>query len=253
MIKQQRQDQIMRWLEENDTMLVSVLAEALDCSMMTIRRDIDELEQMSLVKKIHGGVMIHKQDGKQPSFDRRIVENPTEKDRIGKAVARMIKNGMSVFFDAGTTPLKVAKMVPADIAITAITNSLMTAVELCTKPNITAIMLGGELHHSSFSAVNNIALDIAGMFKTDLAIISTKAVDVESGLYETTLPLIEIKRTIVRQASKVILAADYSKFEERAMCLSVDMDDVDVIVTDNKIEQVYVDKLRAKGKEVVVV
>ena len=253
MIKQQRQDEIMRLLQENDTMLVSVLAETLGCSMMTIRRDIDELSKQSLVKKIHGGAMMHKQDVVQPSFDRRIVQNTSEKERIGRKVASMIENGSSVFFDAGTTPLNVAKAIPASVSITAITNSIMTAAELCTKPNINVIMVGGELHHSSFSAVNNIAMETAERFTTDLAIISTKAIYANTGLYETYLPLIEIKKTIAKRAEKVILVADYSKFDEHAMCLSVSIDDIDVVVTDDKTSEENIDILQNAGKEVIVV
>jgi DeoR/GlpR family transcriptional regulator of sugar metabolism len=253
MIKSQRQNEILKLLEKNDTMLISVLAEILNCSMMTIRRDLEEMETNSLVKKVHGGVELYKNDDIQPSFGQRVIQNPQEKRDIAKEAVKHIQRGSTVFFDAGTTPLYVAKALPAAFAFTAITNSIMTAAELCNKPNVTVIMIGGELHHSSYSAVNNIAIEEAGRFKTDLAIISTRCVSLPEGLYETTLPLIEIKKTLVKNANKVLLVADHSKFNETAMCLSVPLKEIDVVITDGGTPKDKMDQLKTLGLDVIVV
>ena len=114
-------------------------------------------------------------------------------------------------------------------------------------------MVGGEVHHSSYSAVNNIATEIAARFHTDLAIISTKSISLPKGLYETNLSLIEIKKILVKFAKKVVLLADYSKFSEDAMCLSVTMDEIDEIITDAKTPPEKIAQLRKIGKPVKVV
>ena len=158
------------------------------------------------------------------TIDRRgiclLYTSTAEKERIGAAAAKMITDGCSVMCDAGTTPLHVIRAIPASVTFTAICTIVRMAIELCSKPNVTVITLGGEIHHSSFSAVNSIAIDTANQFKTDLAIISAKAIELPYGLYENSLPLIEIKKTIIRQAERVVLVADSSKFSEHAMCQS---------------------------------
>jgi DeoR/GlpR family transcriptional regulator of sugar metabolism len=252
MIKSQRQNEILKLLEKNDTMLISVLAEILNCSMMTIRRDLEELEAKSLVKKVHGGAELYKNDDTQPSFGRRVIQNPQEKRDIAKETIKHIPQGSTVFFDAGTTPLYVAKALPAAFTFTAITNSIMTAAELCNKPNVTVIMIGGELHHSSYSAVNNIAIEQASRFQTDMAIISTRGISLPEGLFETTLPLIEIKKTLVKNARKVVLVADHSKFAEKAMCLSVPLKEVDLVITDGGTPQDSINHLKMLGPDVIV-
>lgn len=253
MIKSQRQAEIVRLLEENDTMLISILADTLGCSMMTIRRDVDELSQASIVKKVHGGVSLYKTDILQPSFERRILEHTAEKERIGAAAAKMITDGCSVMFDAGTTPLHVIRAIPASVTFTAICTSVRMAIELCSKPNVTVITLGGEIHHSSFSAVNSIAIDTANQFKTDLAIISAKAIELPYGLYENSLPLIEIKKTIIRQAERVVLVADSSKFSEHAMCQSVSFDSIHTVVTDTGLDEATANGVRKLGKDLALV
>lgn len=253
MFKSHRQNEILKLLNKNDSMLISVLAEVLGCSMMTIRRDIEEMEANSLVTKVHGGVELSKNNDFQPSFGRRVVENPQEKKAIAAEALKYIKQGSTVFFDAGTTPLYVAKSLPVTCSFTAITNSIMTAAELCSKPDVTVIMIGGELHHSSYSAVNNIAIETANKFKTDLAIISTKSVSLPDGLYETALPLIEIKRTLVKHAKKVLLLADHTKFIDHAMCMSIAIKDIDILITDRETPEEFIEQLNELGVETIIV
>ena len=253
MLKSQRQSEILRLLEKNGTMLTSDLAEILNCSMMTIRRDVEEMEADFKVRKVHGGVELSIEDDAQPSFSKRIIQSPQEKHSIAMEAIKHIQQGSTVFFDSGTTPLYIAKALPVSFSFTAITNSIMTAAELCSKPNVTVIMIGGELHHSSYSAVNNIAIELAGKFKTDLAIISTKSILIPDGLYEATLSLIEIKRTFVKCANKVLLVADHTKFTETAMCLSIPLEEIDYLITDTGTPQDILEKLQKYGIQVTQV
>jgi DeoR family transcriptional regulator, fructose operon transcriptional repressor len=253
MIKTQRQNEILKLLGKDDIILISGLAEVLNCSMMTIRRDVEEMEAKSLVRKMHGGVELYKNKDVQPSFIRRVIENPHEKSLIAEEAVKHIKPGSTVFFDAGTTPLYVTKALKKGIVLTAITNCVMTATEVCNKPNVTVIMIGGELHHSSYSTVNNIANSAASKFRTDLAIISTRSISVPEGLYEATLPLIEIKKTIVKCAESVLLLADHSKFNETAMCLSIKLGEIDAIITDSEAPIDKIEELRKFGIQVTQV
>jgi DeoR family fructose operon transcriptional repressor len=220
---------------------------------MTIRRDLEYLENKGIVKKMHGGALLVKQESGQPSFYERIEEFDEEKNRIGQAAARMIKEGSIVFFDAGTTPLAVIAHIPNDLEFTAITNGLMTAVALCSKVKASVINIGGNIHQSSYSATSYLAIENIKKFNADIAFISTKAISVPIGTFEAQLPLIEIKKAIVSVSSKIILLADHSKFEAKSMCLSIPMEEIDTIITDNKVSQEIVNTIKSTGSEVILV
>jgi len=253
MYKSQRQLKIIELIDENDGVGVAALAELLECSKMTIRRDLDEIEQRGLINKVHGGAVKIKSNSLQPSFANRVIENREEKEAIAREAVKLIGNGSVVFFDGGTTPLYVAKKIPLEISFTAVTNSLMTACELCDKPNVNIIMLGGELHHSSYSAVNSMPLSHVKRFYADLALISTRTVSYPEGLFESMLPLIDIKKALVSSSEKVVLLADHTKFTSKSLCMSVPFSDIDQIITDSKTDPEVIEKIRGIGVAVSVV
>ncbi|NJD03748.1 MAG: DeoR/GlpR transcriptional regulator [Ruminiclostridium sp.] len=253
MHKAQRQKDLIDLLSINNVMSISDLSQRLKSSMMTIRRDLEYLDKKGLVKKMHGGALMVKQEPGQPSFFERIEEFDEEKARIGKAAAAMIKNGSIVFFDAGTTPLAIIEHIPDDIEFTAITTGLMTAVALCGKPKASIINIGGNIHQSSYSATNYLAIEYIKRFNADIAFISTKAISIPSGTFEAQLPLIEVKKAIVSVSNEIILLADHSKFEAKSLCHSIPLEDIDTIITDSKVSPEIVDMLRNKDKKVILV
>ena len=248
MIKAMRHQKILEHIEHNGNSTISQLAEMLACSNMTIRRDVQELADEGMVKKIHGGVLaIEKNDSDPSVLQQRMLVDVDEKRRIGEKAAQYIQEDMCVFFDAGTTAFYVAQSLPADISFTAITNSLLTAAELCKRHNVSVVFLGGELHNSTLSSINHLAQDMAKGFAVDIAIISTKAIDLEVGLLETLLPLIEIKRIMVNNAKKTLIVVDAQKFEKTALSMSIPISDVDHIVTTCELKKEYAEKIRKLG------
>ena len=253
MHKADRQRNLINLLSTNSVMSVSDLSQQLNFSIMTIRRDLEYLEQKGIVKKMHGGALLVRQETGQPSFYERIEEFDKEKNEIGKAAAKMINQGSIVFFDAGTTPLAVVKHIPDEIEFTAITTGLMTAIVLCSKPKVNIINIGGNIHPSSYSATNYLAIDLIKRFHADIAFISTKAISINEGAFEAQLPLIEVKKAIVNASKKVILLADHSKFISKSLCLSVPWEDIDTIITDSGVSADIVNILKNKGREIILV
>lgn len=233
MLKNERQEQLLRILTKKQTMSVSDLSEALNTSMMTIRRDLNSLEQKGLIKRVHGGVFLQRKDNNQPSFHERLDEFSDAKNKIGKKAAEYIKNGDIVFFDAGTTTLAIVEHIPDDLEFTAITSGLLTAVALSNKPNINVITIGGNVHKSSYSSINYLAVEAIKRFNGNSAFISTKAFNFPEGAFEAQLPLIEVKTTMVEMSETVYLLADHSKFNTKSLCHSVNLSSIDVIITDN--------------------
>jgi DeoR/GlpR family transcriptional regulator of sugar metabolism len=228
-------------------MMVSLLAEYFGCSKMTLRRDIKELVQAEQVTKVHGGVILNREQERQPGHSRRVNQNVELKQRIGAEAAKLIHEGECVFFDAGSTSLYAAINVPPKLNFTAITNSLVTAVELCKKPGVNVVMMGGEVYKSVFATKYNRAVDSANRFRVDLALISTKIIILPEGLYETDLSMIEVKLAIIERAARVVVIADHTKFEGSGLCLSVPISAIDHIITDDGLPQEYADWLINAG------
>ena len=252
MHKLERQKNLIDLLSANSVMTISDLAMHLDSSMMTIRRDLDDLEKKGTVKKIHGGALLVRHEPEQPPFQQRVKEYEQEKYRIGKAASEMITKGSIVFFDAGTTSLAIIEHIPDDIEFTAITPGILTAAALCAKPKANTIIIGGNVHPTSFSSTNYIAVDLIRKFNADIAFISTKAITLSEGTFEAQLPLIEVKKAIVDSSRKAVLLADHSKFESKSLCFSIPIEDIDTIITDNEIPDTILDMLKNSGKDFIL-
>jgi len=252
-IKNPRQQQIINLLNENEVVSVSDLSEKLNSSCMTIRRDLEYLEQKGIVRRIHGAAVLLKTEHTLPSFTERIDRCESEKIAIGKAAMSFISPQSVVCFDAGTTTLAIVQHIPEDLHFTAITTGLMTASALCRFPRLEIIQVGGSVHHSSFTACSVLAADFIKQFNADVVFLSTRAVNVAKGTYESSMDLVEEKRALVTIAKQVVLLVDHTKFEGRALCQAVPLGEIDVIITDDKVPSDTVKQLEENGKEVIVV
>ena len=252
MLKAERQKYLVDLLKANEVVSVADISEKLNISMMTVRRDLDYFEQKGIIKKVHGGAMLLEEEKNQPSFQQRVGEYGKEKESIGKEAAKLIKNGSVIFFDAGTTPLSVINHIPDDIEFTAITSGLLTAVALCSKPKVDVISIGGYVHHTSYSSINNTSVEMIKRYKADMAFISTKAIIYPQGTFEALLPLVEIKKAIVESSGKVILLADHSKFESQSMCQVLSLDDIDMIITDKGITEMKLEEIKGIREKIII-
>ncbi|GHV85155.1 GntR family transcriptional regulator [Spirochaetia bacterium] len=252
MVKSLRHKNILELLNSKGAVSISEMADTFGASMMTIRRDIDALEKGGKVCKMHGFATLAGEAG-QPSYQERVSEFNEEKNCIGKAAAAMIQRDSIVLFDASTSSLAVAQYIPEDLEFTAITTGLMTATALCNRTKANIICIGGNVHHSSYSAINYMAAEMLGRFHADLAFISTTAISLPEGLFEMYLPLIEIKKAIVAHSDRTVLLVDHSKFSAKALCLSIPLQDISLVITDNETPEETLNKLTEMGKEYRIV
>lgn len=243
MPKNLRQRNIVDLLASSQMLSVAELSKILDSSMMTIRRDLKYLEEKGIIKKQYGGVVLVKGDMVQASFEERINQSRIEKQEIGKVAAGLIKKGSIVFFDTGTTTLEVVNSIPKDLEFTAITTGLMAAVALCSKPKANIISISGEIHHSTYSATNTIAIELIKRFNADIAFISTKAISFPEGTFEPLLQLIEVKLAMISVSKEVVLLADHTKFDLKSLCLAIPMDKIHTVITDMKTPDTILKKI----------
>ncbi|SHJ42588.1 DeoR/GlpR family DNA-binding transcription regulator [Hespellia stercorisuis] len=250
-MKKDRHAKIMEMLENEMICTSTELSDAMECSEMTIRRDLNELEAMGLIRRKHGCAYLVK-EAKPTYFHEQLDEHQYEKEAIAKAAVQFIKPYSVICIDSGTTAHTVTRFLPDNISLSVITSNLMTAVELSDRENIQTYLVGGMLYHRTKSIMAD-DRDALRQHPADIAFISARAFRIPGGAFEHTYPLVETKKTLVSIARKTILLIDHTKCEHTSLCNSIPLNEIDAIITDNKTPQEIIDKAVSLKKEVVIV
>lgn len=251
-MKKVRQEQLVKLLSRNGVMTVAELADVLKVSKMSIHRDLEELERQKVIKRLHGGAVLANELDTLEHFDTLMNTQWASKQEIGKLGASLVEENMIVAFDGGTTPLSVAQHISERLPFTAITLNLLTAQLLCRNTNVGIVQIGGEVYHPVYTSCGTMAVNSILKLRADLAFISTKSFDVALGTFEPLGPLVEPRKALCSIAKKVVLVVDHTKFTARSMCLSINIEQIDCVITDAKTDASFIEALRAQGKEVLV-
>jgi DeoR family fructose operon transcriptional repressor len=251
----QRRAKICEILDEQGASTYQQLADVLNVSTMTIRRDVDELADEGRLIKTLGGA----QRANAPSslyettLGFRLQTNRAEKRAIAAAAVELIANGQTLFLDGGTTCIEVAKLLARSSKdVTVVTNSALVSLEVGQSATARVLAIGGQFDAASASFVGPSSEDWAGRFFVDLAIVSTKAFVANEGTFESSTGTFRIKQIIANQASTLVLLVDHTKFGKRALCRVLDVAQIGTIITDDRAPAADLDALRAAGKKVIV-
>jgi DeoR/GlpR family transcriptional regulator of sugar metabolism len=208
-----RQKEIMDRLNAKGEVRIAELKDRFQVTEMTIRRDLERLEMLGLVKRTFGGAILA---GKDIALGERAAMRMEEKARIGKLAASLIRPGESIFIDSGTTTLQLARHLPAGLEITAVTNALNVASELMER-NIPAIVTGGILIGTTSSMAGPVASSTLAGMAFDRVFMGATGLDAEHGFSNSNIHEAEIKSIAIRQAREVNMLIDSSKFGARAL------------------------------------
>ncbi len=253
MLKSMRQQQILEILNEKEMVAVADLSKQLETSSMTIRKDLKSFEEAGIIRRIHGGAVLVKSETVLPPYVNRIGWHQQEKDGIGKAAMSLTSPDDVICIDSGTTAQAMVRCIPEDCHMTVISTSIMTSQELAKNRNLDIIQVGGLVHHSSFAVCNLLAANFIKQLNADIAFLCTRAIDVDTGTLESSMTLVEEKRALASISKKVVLLADHTKFEGRALLGAVSIKDINTVITDSKAPKEAVSKLRSEGIEVIIV
>lgn len=228
MLPEQRKRRIVALVTEHDGRSVAELAAELDVSKATIRRDLQQLEDESLLERSHGGAVPVTTLGDEQPYGQREVQRLDAKVAIAERAAAEIREGAVVFFDSGTTTLEVAKRAPESIV--AVTNSPVIALEL-DEVGCEVKLTGGTLRHRSRALVGPSAESFMDRMSFDLLFLGTNAIDGE-GLMTPDEDEARMKSLMVERAQRVVVVADASKFGERSFVRFAELAEVDRLITD---------------------
>lgn len=230
MLKEERQQTILSEVELHNRILLTDIAETLDVSIDTIRRDVKELDAEKKLRKVHGGAI-------SLGFTTNSAKNQNiyaleQKRIIAHKAASMLKDGAVVFIDGGTTCLELAQLIPEHIELTCFTISLPVAMELSNKPNVTVIMVGGQISKESQITIGANTIHNLAEIRVDFSFIGTGYVDAIYGLTEFDWDIVQIKKAVIKASKKTVLLSISEKLNSQHRYKSCDINAINTMITE---------------------
>src|SRR6185312_1813646 len=245
LMAEERRQRILALLQSEGRVVVGSLAQIFGVSQITIRKDLDALQERGLVQRSHGGAL-------PPASSALFDPSLQEKQRIAAAAVSMVNDGSCVMLDSGTTTAAIAKGLKKLSSLTIITNSINIATEFGST-NFEVILTGGSLRKNSFSMVGPIAEDVLREMHADILFLGVDGFDLEIGLTTPNLLEARVNRAMVGSAQKVVAVCDSTKFSHRSLSRIVPITALHHVITDNKLPESIAESLRSQNIEVTLV
>jgi len=254
MLKEQRKRKIITLIEVENQVNINELAEGFDVSEMTIRRDLEELDQDGLIQRIHGGAIAIQETPKiiELPLLERSNEQAVEKRQIAKKVAGMVKEGEKIFLGSGTTTIAIAEELKDNKNLTVLTNAVTIVNTLIHAPQITLIVLGGFLRRTEMSMIGHFTEAALANLQVDKVIIGIRGIDLEHGLTSDNLQELITDQAILNISQNIIVAADHTKFGHVATIRTAPITRASIIVTDDKTPQKMAYDIEQLGVKVII-
>lgn len=231
MLIAERQQKILRIIEEQGGATVEELVQRLYASAPTIRRDLTALEKSGRIKKVYGGAMPLTAANREIPLDVREQSQSTAKDRMAMQAVTHVRNGMVLLMDGSSSVRRIVKYLDGFKDLIVVTSGAKTAVELA-EHNITTLCTGGQLLNRSFSYVGHRAEEFVRTINADLLFFSCHGMSEEGLLTDLATEEVHLRQTMLRQAKKSILLCDRSKYGKTYFYTLCHKDDIDVIITE---------------------
>lgn len=249
-----RQQRILAWVDRVGAGSYQELAQALQVSAMTVRREVDMLSGQGLIIKTLGGVQRAGAPAclLESAVQGRIDHHRQEKQAIARAAIDLLQGADTLFLDGSTTCLELAKLIARRLrGVTIVTNSVLAAMELGRNRNNTVIGLGGEFDAASCCFVGSTAEETAERYYVDIALMSTMGFLPREGTFESIVANFRLKQGFSRRARQSMLLVDHSKFGQRALAKVLPTHALDYVVTDAATGQEHLDALSEAGVKVI--
>ncbi|MDO5607126.1 MAG: DeoR/GlpR family DNA-binding transcription regulator [Capnocytophaga sp.] len=248
----ERQKKILELLDASGYLSVQDLSESMKVSLVTIRKDLNYLEESELLFRTHGGA------SKQAryAFEQNVHEKENimvdEKKRIAEKAFEYVSNNDFIIMASGTTIHFLARIITGFSGLTVLTPSLRVGLELARESTVNTVHLGGELRKSSTSTVGAMAEKTLADFSCNKLFLGVDGIDLDFGISTSNASEAHLNQKMIEHSEKVIVLADSSKIGKRGFGRIAGIDQIDVLITDSQIDPHFVTRLEEKGVEVVV-
>jgi DeoR family fructose operon transcriptional repressor len=247
----ERQAEILALIRQEKRVSVTSLAERFAVVGETIRRDLADLENRGLIRRVHGGAIPVDRVVFEPPIEARHDLMRPEKERIALAALAELPSEGSVFIEAGSTTSFLAGVLPADCSLTIVTNGGYIASSLARHPNLTVLAVGGRVRPRSLACVDDWALDTLSKLRVTVAFLGTNGLSIENGLTTPDSSEAAVKRAMLSIAQHTVLLADHSKIGVASLLRYGELDQIDMLITDSGLPQSQERDLQDAGIRVI--
>jgi DeoR family fructose operon transcriptional repressor len=247
----ERQQRIIAEARRAGRVEVTALADSLGVATETIRRDLTALERRGSLRRVHGGAIPVERFEVEPSLATRSSRLTDVKRRIAARALDQLPTGGSIILDSGTTTRAVAELLPPDLDLTVLTNSLSAASVLATHPGVSLYLLGGRVRGQTGAAVGDWTVRALTDVVVDVALIGTNGFSVARGLTTPDQSEALVKRAMVASARTAIVLSDSSKAGDAHLHRFAELGDIDILITDTDLDDDVAAEIRAAGPDVV--
>ncbi len=240
-MKRERIEEIAEILDKRGKMTLDQLEKEFpNVSQMTLRRDLYQLEEDGRIIRVRGGAMSVKEVQKVSgeAYTKKTTINTDAKIVIAQKAATLIDEGSSIFIDGGTTAMYLSKEIP-DINCNIFTNGIAVAMELAQKKNVNITVVGGQLMKDNLSTASPAAREYFAATNFELAIVSATAFTPENGFSCNSQTESDLLKMVFQKARHVYMMLDSSKIGKINPYTFAHIEDIDVLITDDKFRKEY--------------
>ncbi|WP_295484513.1 DeoR/GlpR family DNA-binding transcription regulator [uncultured Succinatimonas sp.] len=248
---QGRAKQIVEYLKLHNLVTVDELVSLTGASPATIRRELTRLDKEGAVYRVHGGVTLSRFVPSQPTTSEKQGKHHKEKLRIAAKASNLVKPGDSIVLDAGTTTIEIARNL-INMPLRVITNDLHIGLMLAEYQQMEVSVTGGTVDWSSQSCVGDVAVNFLSKVHPTYTFISCNAFKVDTGITAPTSDKAAVKRIMTQQSSKRVLVADSSKYGLTQLFEVGPLTSVDMIITDDGLDEKAADEIKKQGIELIL-
>src|SRR5260370_1040368 len=242
-----RRQQMLNLLEETGTLDVGELADRFGVSVVTIRKDLDELGAEGLLERTFGGAVFSHRSRFNRAFLQRALEHRQEKRAIAAAALEYVQDGDTIILDAGTTTLALAQVLKEQVkSVFVIPCSVPVALEL-SSAGYDILLLGGMVRNKSLALLGRETLRIIERYRADKAFLGSTGFTAEKGHSTPNPEDAQIKEAIMRVADEIYVLVDSSKYGHNCLTSFARLRDIDLTITDSHLSSSKAKSLEAAG------
>lgn len=243
---------ILEKLHREGFVKVGDVAEELDVTMVTIRRDLKVMEEKGLLYRSHGGATpANPQIG-----DRHVVEKSQlkmeEKVKIAKAAIKLIEESDSIIINSGSTIYTFAEHITPKGDLTVVSASLSASILLGNMPGVNVVQLGGNFRGRSVSVSGSYAINYFNNIACSKLFLGIDGIDEEVGVTTSNVEEAELNRAMMNNVLKTIVLCDSSKFSKQGFGRICSLDRVDIVITDSGVSSRTVEMLERHGVKLII-
>ncbi|MEA5027086.1 MAG: DeoR/GlpR family DNA-binding transcription regulator [Erysipelotrichaceae bacterium] len=231
-----RWKEIMTLLQQEGFLTVEQLAERLDVSLATIRRDLTALDEDKAIIRTRGGAKARIIETEEPSMKSKALQNSEQKEIVARYAASLIKDGDFVCMDSGSTTYQIIQYITAQ-NLTVVTNGVYHVQALIEK-GISTFMVGGEVKEKTCATVGSKTLEQLDNFNFDIAFVGANGVSLQAGFTTHEVNEAEVKRKILDRSSQKYILADSTKLNHQYFISFYPLNGA-IMITEKRIEFDY--------------